>query len=223
MATTVKEVLGMAYTLLNNASEEELDYAVALEQYGITVSEMQHEKISGYTNPEIIKSTVTFDALTGEENDTLTDYVGDVVFLRFNKEVVQQAPINMLDMYENMGQQAVAFYSDKSTGTSVNKIALAIKMDGDLEIWYEPRPTVSRSESGNVDLEDAYKYLLACRLADNCCKYVIFKDPAKENNKQFMIAGLKEQASKARDLYIARVNKFDSGNRPFTRIPYNAG
>jgi hypothetical protein len=96
-------------------------------------------------------------------------------------------------------------------------------MDGDLEIWYEPRGLVSRGESGNVDLEDAYKYLLACRLADNCAKYVIFKEPAKEANKQLMMAGLKEQASKARDLYIAKVNKFDSGNRTFTRIPYNAG
>lgn len=223
MATTVKEVLGMAYTLLNNASEEELDYAVALEQYGLTVSEMQHEKISGYTNPEIIKATVTFDALTGEQNDTLSDLIGDVVFLRFNKEVVQKAPINMLDMYENMGQQAVAFYTDKSNNGSVKKIALAIKMDGDLEVWYEPRPTVSRLDSGNVDLEDAYKYLLACRLAYNCAKYVIYKDQLKEANKQGMFLALKEQASKARDLYIARVNMFDSGGRPFTRIPYNAG
>ena len=223
MATTVKEVLGMAYTLLNNASEEELDYAVALEQYGLTVSEMQHEKISGYTNPEIIKATVTFDALTGEESDTLSDLVGDVVFLRFNKEVVQKAPINMLDMYENMGQQAVAFYSDKSTGTAVKKIALAIKMDGELEVWYEPRTTVSRDEDTDIQLEDTYKYLLSCRLAYNCAKYVIYKDQAKEANKQTMFLGLKEQASKARDLYIARVNKFDSGGRPFTRLPYNAG
>jgi len=222
MATTVKEVLGMAYTLLNNASEEELDYAVALEQYGLTVSEMQHEKISGYTNPEIIKATVTFDALTGEESDTLSDLVGDVVFLRFNKEVVQQAPINMLDMYENMGQQAVAFYTDKTSGTA-KKIALAIKMDGDLEVWYEPRTTVSRDQTTNIELQDAYKFLLACRLAYNCGKYVIFKDQAKEANKQLMLSGLAEQSARARDLYIARVNKFDSGGRPFTRLPYNAG
>lgn len=222
MATTVKEVIGMAYTLLNNASEEELDYVVALQQYGLTVDEMQHERISGYRNPEIRKAVINFTGTSEPENDTLTDFIEDVVFLRFGERTIEEVPVNMLDLYKDMRQQAVAFYTDMTTGTPVKKIALAVQVPGDLEIWYEPRVTVSTDESTNVDLEDSYKYLLAARLAYNCSKYVIFKDQAKEANKQLLIMGLKEQSSKARDLYLSKVNKIGSGNRPYSKLPYCA-
>lgn len=223
MATTVKEIIGTAYTLLNNASEEDLDYAVALEQYALTASEMQHEKISGYRNPEIIKASVVFSDTTGIVNDTLTDFVEDVVFLRFNEQTVEEVPVNMLDLYEDIGQQAVAFYTDWTTGSAVKKIALSVKITGTLDIWYEPRTVVDGRVTANIDLEDSLKHLLATRLAFNCCKYIIFKDQAKEANKQYLVQGLMQQASYARDLYMAKVNKIGSGNRPYTRMPYTAG
>lgn len=221
MATTVKEVLSKAYALLNNASEEELDYVVALEQYGLTVDEMQHEQISGYRNPEIRKALIVFSDESGEVNDTLTDFEGDVVFLRFNTQTIEEVPVNMLDLYRQMNQQAAAFYT-QADDPAVAKVSLAVNMPGTLEVWYEPRFVVSTDQTSNIILEDVYKHLLAARLAYNCSKYVIYKDPAKEANKQLMIAGLREQASKARDLYVAKVNKFGSGNRPFSRLPYSA-
>lgn len=223
MATTVKEVVGMTYMLLNNASEEELDYVVVLQQYGVTVDEMQHERISGYRNPEIRKAQVTFADDTGIVNDTLTDFMEDIVLLRFNESTVEEVSSNMLNDFKDMNQQAVSFYKDLSSGTAVAKIELAIKTAGVLEIWYEPRTVASTSDENNILVEDAYKFLLATRLAFNCCKYAIYKDPVKEANKPLMMTGLREQASRARDLYLDKVNKIGSGNRPYSRLPYYAG
>lgn len=223
MATTVKEIIGSAYTLLNNASEEELDLAVVLTQYGITLSEMQHEKISGYRNPEIIKATVTFAEEETQEDDTLANFSGDVVLLRFNGNTVPQVPFNMLDEYRLLGQQAVAFYTDLSGVAPQKKIALARALPGDLDIWYEPRVTVDINHQGtSIVIEDAYKYLLATRLAYNCSKYVLYTDPRKEANKQLMIPALMQQAAYAKDLYMAAVNKTVDTSRPYPRLPYSA-
>jgi hypothetical protein len=222
MATTVKEIIGSAYTLLNNASEEELDLAVALTQYGITLSEMQHEKISGYRNPEIIKAIVTFAEEQTQEDDTLENFSGDVVLLRFNGTPISQVPFNMLDEYRLMDQQAAAFYTDLSGEAPQKKIELARAHPGDLEIWYEPRATVDINHEGNASVEDAYKFLLVTRLAFNCSKYVIYNDPRKEQNKQLMVAGLLQQASYAKDLYMATVNKTVDTSRPYPRLPYSA-
>lgn len=222
MATTVKEIIGSAYTLLNNASEEELDLSVALTQYGITLSEMQHEKISGYRNPEIRKETVSFAEEDTEEDDTLVDFDGDVVLLRFNNTPIPHVPFNMLEEYRLMDQQAAAFYTDLSTGAPQKKIKLARPIAGDLDIWYEPSTVVDINHQGNSEVEDAYKYLLATRLAYNCSKYVLYTDPRKEANKQIMIPALLQQAAYAKDLYIARVNKTVDTSRPYPRLPYSA-
>jgi hypothetical protein len=223
MATTVKEIIGSAYTLLNNASEEELDLAVALTQYGITLSEMQHEKISGYRNPEIIKAIVTFAEEQTQEDDTLENFSGDVVLLRFNGTPIPQVPFNMLDEYRLMDQQAAAFYTDLSGEAPQKRIELARAHPGDLEIWYEPRATVEIDHSaGYADVEDAYKFLLATRLAYNCSKYVLYNDPRKEANKPVMIPALMQQASYAKDLYMAAVNKTVDTSRPYPRLPYSA-
>ena len=223
MATTVKEIIGSAYTLLNNASEEELDLAVALTQYGITLSEMQHEKISGYRNPEIKKATVTFTEEQTQEDDTLENFSGDVVLLRFNGTPISQVPFNMLEEYRLMDQQAAAFYTDLSGEAPQKKIELARALPGDLEIWYEPRVEVDVDhQATSIAIEDAYKYLLVTRLAFNCSKYVIYNDPRKEQNKQLMVAGLLQQASYAKDLYMAAVNKTVDTSRPYPRLPYSA-
>jgi hypothetical protein len=243
MATTVREILGSAYALLNNASEEELDLAVALTQYGITVSEMRHEKISGYRNPEIRKALISFAEEDSEQDGTLSEFEGDVVLLRFNGTPIPQVPFNMLDEYRLMDQQAAAFYTDVSgVSQTINlvddegniqyvqsappapqkKIQLARALPGDLEIWYEPRATVEINQEGNADIEDAYKYLLVTRLAYNCSKYVLYNDPRKEQNKQIMIPALMQQAAYAKDLYMATVNKTVDTSRPYPRLPYSA-
>jgi hypothetical protein len=221
MATTVKEIIGSAYTLLNNASEEELDLAVALTQYGITLSEMQHELISGYRNPEIKRVTIEFTA-NSEQGDLPEDFKGDVVLLRFNNMTVPDVPPNMLDEYRLLNQQAVAFFMDGSEGPPTKKAALSFKIPGTLELWYEPRPDVEINHEGNSQIDDAFKFFMSVRLAFNLSKYVLYNDQRKEANKQLMIAGLLQQASYAKDLYIAAVNKFSNNSRPFTRMPYSA-
>ena len=221
MATTVKEIIGSAYTLLNNASEEELDLAVALTQYGVTLSEMQHELISGYRNPEIKKVTLTFTE-SGEQDDLPEDFKGDVVLLRFNNLTVPDIPITMVDEYRLLNQQAVAFYTDASGETPVNKAVLSYKMGGTLDMWYESRNLVEVNHEGNSQIDEAFKYFMATRLASNLIGYVLYNDPRKEAGKQILIPNLQKQASYAKDLYIAAVNKSSNNSRPFSRLPYNA-
>lgn len=222
MATTVREIISRAYTLLNNASEEELDLMVVLEQYSVTVSEMQHERILGNVNPEIRKASIAFADESGIANDVLSDFTEDVVFARFNGQVIQLTTANTLDLFKQTGQQAVAFYKDSTSGTVVPKIELAQKIAGTLEIWYEPRVPFGETEESNIELEDIFKYLLSTRLAYNCCKYLMFKDPLKEANKVVLAQGLREQSEYAKDLYKTKVNRIEVGNRPYARIPYSA-
>lgn len=306
MATTVKEIIGSAYTLLNNASEEELDLAVALTQYGITLSEMQHELISGYRNPEIKKVTAVFPSpqtvnfasvsanriYLSEENGsifnglpvkvlgtsnlssstfyyvlnksliggvttfqlantsssttplTITDdgqaggqitiganpvivgdmsqFEGDIVLLKFNDQTVPDVPFSMLSEYRIMNQQAAAFYTDVTSGAPQLTIELSQPIPGTLEVWYEPRPSTEVNHKGDSQIDDAFKYFMATRLASNLAKYVLYNDPRKEANKQLLIPGLQQQAGYAKDLYIAAVNKSSNNSRPFSRLPYNA-
>lgn len=221
MATTVKEIIGSAYTLLNNASEEELDLAVALTQYGVTLSEMQHELISGYRNPEIKKTVFQFED-NEEQTGIPADFHGDVVLLRFNTMTVPDIPFTMLEEYKRMNQQAVAFYTDNSSGAPIKKAILAIPTIGELEMWYEPRTDVEVNHEGNSQIDDAFKYFMATRLASNLVSYVLYNDQRKEAAKQLLVPGLQRQSSYARDLYIAAVNKSSNNSRPFSRLPYNA-
>lgn len=221
MATTVKEIIGSAYILLNNASEEELDLAVALTQYGITLSEMQHELISGYRNPEIKK--VTFTITDNNQGGLPADFEGDVVLLRYNDQTVPDIPLSMLDEYKVMNQQAVAFYVDAAASPPTKKMVLSMPVPGTLEMWYEPRPDVSvNHKSADAGIDDAFKYFMATRLASNLINYVLYNDPRKEAARQVLLPGLQRQASYAKDLYIAAVNKSSNNSRPFARLPYNA-
>ena len=227
MATLIKEILASAFALADNPTEEELSYITAMEQYAVVASEMQNEKILGYRNTSISKTSVTFSDNTGIVNDTLTDFVEDVVFLQFNQQSVEEVPVNMLDLFRNIGQQAVAFY-DEVTGSSgsrvsTKKIALALKVTGTLEVWYEPRPTVNRAETDNIELEDSYKQMMATRLASYLLGYVHFKDPMKQANRPMLMVRLEKQANYAKDLYKEKVNRIGAGNRPYSRLPFTAG
>lgn len=306
MATTVKEIIGSAYILLNNASEEELDLAVALTQYGITLSEMQHELISGYRNPEIKKITAVFPTpqtlpfasvsanriYLAEENNSIFDglpvkvtgtsnlstttfyyvlnksliggvttfqlansststtplsitddgqpggllvigsnpvivgdmsqFEGDLVLTKFNDAPIPDVPFSMLQEYRNINQQAVAFYTDVTSGAPQLTIELSQPTSGNLEVWYEPRPATAVDHKANSQIDDAFKYFMATRLASNLINYVLYTDPRKEAAKQLLVPGLQRQASYARDLYIAAVNKSSNNSRPFSRLPYSA-
>lgn len=306
MATTVKEIIGSAYILLNNASEEELDLAVALTQYGITLSEMQHELISGYRNPEIKKITAVFPTpqnlsfasvsanriYLAEENNSIFDglpvkvsgtsnlssttfyYVinkssiggvttfqlansststtpltitddgqpgglivigsnpvivgdmsqfdGDIVLIKFNDMTIPDVPFSMLQEYRYINQQAVAFYTDTTSGAPQLTIELSQPTSGTLDVWYEPRNLVGVNHEGNSQIDDAFKYFMATRLAGNLINYVLYNDPRKEAAKQLLLPGLLRQSSYAKDLYIAAVNKSSNNSRPFSRLPYNA-
>jgi hypothetical protein len=223
MATTVKQILASAYVLLNSANERELDYVIALQQYVVVATEMQNERILGIATPEIVKGTITFTGQTGIANETLTDFVEDAVYLEFDDEAVPHVPVNMLDIYRNNGQQAVSFFKDWSTGSSVAKCQLALERDGDLTVWYEPRQSITKTDTGNIQFDDTLAYLMAVRIAYNCGKYVNFESPHKEANKLILLQGLAEQASYAKDLIKEKLNRIDNGNRPFARIPFVAG
>ena len=223
MATTVKQILATAYVLLDSANERELDYIIALQQYVVTATEMQNERILGVATPEITKSTISFTGATGIANDTLTDFVEDVVYLEFDNETVPQVPVNMLDIYKNDGKMAVAFFKDWSTGSAVAKCQLALERDGDLTVWYEPRQSITKTDTGNIQFDDTLAYLMSVRIAYACGKYVQFESPQKQANKLILLQGLQEQASYAKDLIKEKLNRIDNGNRPFARIPFVAG
>lgn len=216
----VKEILSSVYALCGNCSEHELDYILVVEQYGITRSEMQHEQILGYKDSEIVKSEITFSDLTGIANDTLTDFVEDIVYLKFENRDIQEVPVGMLSTLKDSGQQAVAFYKDLSSGTSVAKVELAIPTTGILTVWFEPRAGVSRVDTDNTGLEDSYRYLLATRLAYNCMPYVQFQDPFKQANKPNLQAHLMRQSAYAKDLYLEKVNRIGIGSKPYSRLPF---
>ena len=225
MAVLIRDIIASAYVLLDNPTEEELPYITALEQYAVTSSEMQSEAIYGYRNSSISKATVTFDD-TGIANDTLTDFVEDVVFLQFQGAVIEEVPVNMLDISRNNGLQAVAFFEEVtgSLGARVKtkKIALANALAGDLTVWYEPRANINRAETANTEIEDSYRFFMSTRLAYKLSRYVHFRDPIKQANKPVLSNGLREDASYAKDLYKTAVNRIGAGNRPYARIPYMA-
>jgi len=217
MSVKVREIIASAYMLLNNASEQELDYMVAIEKYSVVASKMQQEKILGSNTPDIVKTTLDFTD-TGIADETFTDFTEDVVYLKFNEAIIPQVPITLLDTYRESGAQAVAFYKESGVG----KVELAQKQSGTLYVWYEPRPLINRADDDNSEIEDAFKYLMSTRLAYALIYYVHFKDPQKEADKGLLLRGLQEESSEAKDIYKEKVNRIDNGNKPFSRIPFMA-
>lgn len=220
----VKEIIATAYILLDNASEEELSLAVALEQYAMLSTKMNYEKILGHRTPEIIKDTIEFSDETGIATEALTDFdpVG-LVMLKLNSREIPETSVDLLKTYSNVGKQAVAFWTDVTTdGSPARKVELASPQQGTLDVWYEPIRVRKQKQSDTSEIENAKKYIIASRLAGACIDYVHFKNPQKQANKQNLLYSIKEEAKHWMEIYKELSNKIGT-NRPFERVPFRAG
>lgn len=215
----IKDIIAIAYQLVD-ATESELPYITVLGQYGVVSTIMQNEKILGYKNKEIIKSSISFGDNSGIANDTLSNFVEDVIYLEFNSQSIPEITVDQIKTYNLSGLQAIAFYQDYSTGTAVAKAQQSIPLAGTLTVWYEPRPLINRGVLEDPEIENAYLYLMATRLAYACVKYIIYEDVRKDKNKIILLQGLREQAEEAKILYKTAMNRIDNGNKPFSRLPF---
>lgn len=213
----VRDILSSAYVLMNNVSEKELPYIIALEQFGNVWSKMKFEKILGNRNELMIKAELTIDE-TGQIENTLTDF-GDLVFARFNGQPIEEAPVSMLDLYKDAGRQGVGFWTDATDDTSY--IQMAITSSGTLELWYEPNLDNESAETEVLPLNDNLRYSLAIRLAYHCIDYVIYENPAKTANKSSLKQTLYSQYEDWKQDWLEKINKTTT-DRPFQRIPFMA-
>lgn len=220
---TVADILSIVYVLLNNAGEDELDFIIAMEQYNKVNSKMQLERVLAHKTPEIIKETVSFTDGTGIVTNTLTDFGGDVVYMKFAGESVDEASVNMLDEYSSVDIQAVAFWEDvEDPNSPVKKIELARKVNGTLTVWHEPQRVAKQKIYETAEIEEALQYMIATRVAEACLSYVHYQDPVKEQVKPNLFRGLKEDALEWRELYQEKINRIGTG-KPMSRIPFRAG
>lgn len=215
----VRDVIASTYVLLNNAGEDELDYPIVMEQLASLVSLMKEERLLGNVQEVVSKGTITFSDATGITTNTLDDF-GDVVYLSFQGQPIETAPVSQLDMYADMGIQRAAFWTDTTVG-GTKKIQLALKSAGDLEVWYEPNSSQLLADDAEIALRESLKYCLATRLAANCIQYVHFKDPIKAAGLPVLALTLTKQSEDWRRIYLERMNRFDTG-RPFARLPFAA-
>lgn len=215
---TVKEILASAYVLLGNISEEELDYVVAVEQFGAVISMMRLEKILSSRDERIRKASVSFSDTTGIVTNSLTDF-GTPIFLRFNDIPIEECAVSQLDMLEDSGRQAVAFWQDASDDTDY--IELSIPQTGTLDVWYEPLSEHSLCHGDTVEMSDYLRYAIVCRLAATLIKYVHYKDPMKEANKAVVAQGLMVDAEMWKRMYLDEVARVGTG-LPFQRLPFMA-
>jgi hypothetical protein len=215
---TINDILSSSLLLLDNPSEEELNFAVALEVLASVLNIMRQEQILGALDDIIKKAEVTFTGTTGIVTNSLTEF-GDVVYLEFNGEAVNECPVGMLSMAKDAGLLRVAFWKDDDTGTK--KIELSIPQEGTLKVWYEPDVTDGVALSDTIDHSDSLRMCIASRHALACIAYVHFKSEIKEIGKQVLYESLKAQAAKWTEIYLDRVNRIGL-NRPFTRLPFMA-
>jgi hypothetical protein len=217
----INDVIASTYVLLNNAGEDELDYPIVMEQLASLVSFMKSERLLGNVTEVIVKGdAISFNDTTGVTNNTLENF-GEAVYATFNGMAVDVAPVSQLDLYADMGIQRIAFWTDSSV-SGTKKVQLALKVMGDLEVWYEPDDSQLLTPDSTVELRESLKYCLATRLAANCIQYVHFKDPIKQAGLPVLALTLSKQAEDWRRIYIERMNRFDTG-RPFARLPFVAG
>lgn len=214
----VRDVLASTYTLLDNATEEELEPAVALEFFASLISMMKYEQVFGNLDDIITKDSVTFSDTTGIVTNNLTDF-GDVVYLSLNNNALNECPVSMLDLYRDSSLQRVAFWTDATTSTKY--IQLAIPETGTLDIWYEPFTTVDRYGDATLDLHESLRWCIAGRLAEMCLPYVKYKNIYKIQNKPQLAQTLAKQAFDWKQIYLEKVNRIGT-NRPFTRLPFRA-
>lgn len=220
MALTVKDILATTYVLLDNASEEELDYIVALEQFGSVFSKMQFERILGNVGEIVTKGTLTFSDTTGIVTNNLTNF-GDVIYLEFNSQPIDECPVALLDLYKDAGIQRAAFFkADSFTGTK--KVQLSIPQSGELKVWYEPDAAFGQLQTSAVNIQDSLRWCLATRLAEACIPHLKRTDPRKIAALPVLAMSLSRQAEDWRRIYLEQVNKIGT-DRPFPRLPFIAG
>lgn len=214
----IKDVIATTYVLLNNCSEEELDYVVVVEQLASVLTQMKTEKLLSNSDDVIYKGTVTFNDTTGLVTNSLTNF-GTPVYLEYNGIPIDESPVAQLDVFAEMGVQRAAFWTDASTG--LNKIQLSVQEAGTLKIWYESSISILLKPDSDVQLQDSLKYCLASRLAQRCIPYVNFKDMKKVASLPVVALSLSNQAEDWRHIYLELVNRIGM-NRPFTRVPFVA-
>jgi len=213
-----KDILASVYVLLDNADEDELELSLALELFASMLTMMKFEQIFGNLDDVIIKDEVLFSDTTGVVTNSLTDF-GDVVYVKFNNEYVDECPVSQLELYRDSGMQRVAFWTDAETGTK--KIQLAIPQIGTLQVWYEPYTAISNTRTATVDLHDSLRWCLCTRLAHLLLPYVRFKNPDKMMNKPNLALTLSKQAEDWKKVYLEKVNRIGT-NKPFERLPFQA-
>jgi hypothetical protein len=211
------DLLASSYVLLDNATEEELDLALALEQLGSILNMMRYERVFGNLDDVLNKEEISFTDTTGVKANTLTNF-GDVVYLEFNGEALEECPPSMLEQYYNSGLQRIAFYEDE---TGVKYLQQSIPMSGVLKVWYEPDVAESASSTATVNFRDSLRWCVVTRHALACLAYVKFKDPVKVANRAVLYESLRKQASDWEKIYMELVNKIGT-NRPFQRLPFMA-
>lgn len=220
MSFTIKDVIATAFALLDNCSEEELDYVVAVEQLSSLIVKMKFERILGNVEGVITKGTLTYSDTTGVKANTLTNF-GDAVYVEFNSQPIDECPVSMLDLYYNSGVQRVAFWTD-TTVRGTKYVQLSIPQTGTLKVWYEPDDSTLITKGASIDLQDSLKYCIATRLAAACIAYIKFKDPLKASRIPALALVLQIQAKEWKDIYLEHINKIGV-DRPFSRIPFQAG
>jgi hypothetical protein len=216
----VTDILATGYVLLDNASEAELNYVVSLELLGSVLNVMRQEQILGNLDDIITKSEVTFSDSTGLLTNSLTEF-GDVVYLEFNGDPIDECPVTMLDLYASQGLQRVAFWKD-SAASNAAKIQLAIPQMGTLKIWYEREKVETNQPDDTVSFPESLRWCIACRWAEAAIDYVKFADPMKTANKATVKGSLSQMAKKWETIYLTKINKIGTG-RPFSRLPFSAG
>jgi hypothetical protein len=215
---TTEDILASGYVVLDNASREELDYAVALEVFGSVINLMEQERMLGNIDDIITKSTVSFTDTTGIKANALSNF-GHATYLEWNSVPVEQCPVSMLDLYSDSSLQRVAFFEDE---TGAKKIQLAIPEMGTLKVWYEPDALKANTKTTTAPIVDSLKWCLVYRWAEKALSYVKFTDERKEINKPVLYQRLHQDATEWRNIYLERVNRMGT-NRPFSRLPFMGG
>lgn len=220
----VEDILATTYILLDNITEEELDRAVALEQLGSVLQQMEFERLLSNLNDFLIKDTIVFTDGTGIKPHTLTNF-GHPVYLKMNEYEIEECPVGMLDIYATEGLQRVAFWSDADTDGSregaVKYAQLGIPINGTLKVWYEPDKVPEKGISSDIDFNNSLRYCIATRHAKACLPYVKYRDEYKSANKPILAQLLISQADNWERIYLEKINRIGT-DRPFSRVPFGA-
>lgn len=219
----VNDIIATLYTIIGNADESELDYAIVVESLGSVLAQMSFEKILGNVDGVIIKEELVFNDDTGIKQHSFSDF-GDPIYLEFNRMPIDECPVGQLHLYSDMGVQRVAFWSDPPDGI-VRPPAyaqLSINSLGTLKVWYEPDSTPLLTASAIPAQQDSLKWCIAYRLAQECIPHYNPKDQFKQARLPVLALQIVNKAKEWKDIYLEQINKIGTG-KPFPRLPFVAG